>query len=489
VRNFVQCEPLERRTLLSVAADGPLMSLRKSDFSDATDMTLNGSATNADTGGRLRLTDAVDGETGSAFFNDQVRLRFPDRSIYFAFVAEFDVKVTPDAGDPGEGFFFVVHNDPAGPAALGAGGGGMGWAGLQSSFGVKFDFSNPLGSQTGVYAAGEPVSGDPADPRNRVIPDRFDLDSGKTLHVDLWYDIYEHRLNETIDDVGDLTTAPFTTSYDVDIPEAAGGETAYVGFTAATRDPAVANPTDGSARQEVLGFYYGMVHGDFFGARVTQVFVNGQGLTGQTTANGVAFRTLAGIDNTYGYPVPGGSGQTKSIPWNNGVNQISLRFDHDVSDTLGRDDLVVRGVNRPSYAISGFSYDPATKTGTWTLAAPVVNDKVRLFLDDALVTGLDGEWTTGQAYPSGDNIGGGDFNFRINVLRGDVNQDGVVNPLDLGTVKSRLNHAATDPGSGFGSYSVFADLNADGLLNALDLAIAKLRLNNRLPVPEPAALG
>jgi hypothetical protein len=479
---------LERRTLLSAAANGPLMSLRKSDFSDATDMTLNGSATNADTGGRLRLTDASDGQAGSAFFNDQVRLRFPDRSIYFAFVAEFDVKVTPGGGDPGEGFFFVVHNDPAGPSALGAGGGGgMGWAGLQNAFGVKFDFSNPLGSQTGVYAAGEAVSGDPADPRNRVIPDRFDLDSGKTLHVDLWYDIYEHQLNETIDDVGDFTTAPFTTSYDVDVPEAAGGETAYVGFTAATRDPAVAGPADGSARQEVLDFYYGMMHGDFFGARVTQVFVNGQGVTGQTSANGAAFRYLAGIDNAYGYPVPGGANQLKSIPWSNGVNKIALRFDNDVSGTLGQEDLAVRGVNNMAYPISGFAYDPATKTGVWTLASPVVNDKVRLFLDDALVSGLDGEWTTGQAYPSGDGFGG-DFNFRINVLLGDANQDGVVNALDLGTIKQKLNKTATSPGSGRSGYSVFADLNADGLLNALDMAIAKFRLNNRLPADEPAAL-
>ena len=214
------------------------------------------------------------------------------------------MKVTPDGGDPGEGFFFVVHNDPAGPAGLGAGGSGMGWAGLQNAFGVKFDFSTRWGARPASTPRARRSAATPPT-RNRVIPDRFDLDSGKTLHVNLWYDIYEHRLNETIDDVGDLTTAPFITSYDVDIPEAAGGETAYVGFTAATRNPAVANPTDGSARQEILDFYYGMVHGDFFGARVTQVFVNGQGITGQTSANGVAFRNLAGIDNTFGYPVPG----------------------------------------------------------------------------------------------------------------------------------------------------------------------------------------
>jgi len=221
-------------------------------------------------------------------------------------------------------------------------------------------------------------------------------------------------------------------------------------------------------------------------AKVAQVFVNGQGITGQTTANGIAFRNLAGVDNTFGYPVPGPN-QLKTIPWSNGINKISIRFTQDVGATLSQDDLVVRGINTATYPISGFTYDAATKTGTWTLTNPIVNDKVNLFVDDALVGGLDGEWTTAQAYPSGNGTAGGDFTFRLNVLRGDANQDGAVNALDLGQLKAKLNRTATNPGSGTTGYSVFADLNADGQINALDLGIAKARLNNRLPNGEPAA--
>jgi hypothetical protein len=219
---------------------------------------------------------------------------------------------------------------------------------------------------------------------------------------------------------------------------------------------------------------------------VSQVFVNGQGITGQTTANGIAFRNLAGVDNTFGYPVPGPN-QLKSIPWSNGINKIAIRFTQDVASVLGQDDLVVHGVNTANYAISAFSYDAATKTGTWTLANPIVNDKVRLFIDDGSVAGLDGEWTTGQAYPSGNAAGGGDFVYRLNVLRGDANQDGAVNALDLGQLKAKLNRTATNPGTGTSAYSVFADLNADGQINALDLGIAKARLNNRLPAGDPVA--
>jgi hypothetical protein len=173
------------------------------------------------------------------------------------------------------------------------------------------------------------------------------------------------------------------------------------------------------------------------------------------------------------------------IPWSQGINKISLRFDSDVTGQLQQDDLVVSGINTANYAISSFTYDAATKTGTWTLTDPIVNDNVRLFLDDALVGGLDGEWTTGQAYPSGNGTAGGDFSFRLKVLRGDANQDGFVNALDLGQLKSRLNrNATTNQGTGNTAYSVFADLNADGQINALDLGIAKARLNSRLPATD-----
>jgi hypothetical protein len=220
---------------------------------------------------------------------------------------------------------------------------------------------------------------------------------------------------------------------------------------------------------------------------VSQVFVNGPGITGQATPNGIAFRTLAGVDNTYGYPMPTGTSQLKAIPWSNGINKIAIRFTQDVASTLGQDDLVVHGVNTANYAISGFTYDAATKTGVWTLTNPIVNDKVNLFLDDALVTGLDGEFTTGQAFPSGNGAANGDFTYRLNVLRGDANQDGAVNALDLGQLKAKLNRTATNPGAGATGYSVFADLNADGQINALDLGIAKARLNTKLPNLEPTA--
>ena len=219
------------------------------------------------------------------------------------------------------------------------------------------------------------------------------------------------------------------------------------------------------------------------GPRVTQVFVNGPGM-----GTNAAFRTAAGYAAPFGYPVPGGTAQLRSIPWVGGVNQVAVRFDQDVAGQIAQADLVVRG-SSSTYALGAFTYDAATRTALWTLNGPAVTqDKLRLFLDDAGLPGLDGEWVNGEGtYPSGNGAAGGDFSFRVNVLAGDSTGDGVVNALDMADVKRRLARRPGDGVTGAGGYSVFADLTSDGVVNALDLAAARQRLGRRLPAPEPAA--
>ena len=221
-------------------------------------------------------------------------------------------------------------------------------------------------------------------------------------------------------------------------------------------------------------------------ANVTQVFVNGQNLT-----SNAAFRGAGGIDQTYGYPVPDGTNQLRPIPWLNGINAVSIRFSQDVGPSLAQGDLVINGSLGP-IATNGFNYDAATRTGIWTLATPVTNDKLRLVVAAAGVTGLDGEWTNppaiggvGDTYPSGNGTAGGDFNFRIFVLRGDATGDGQVNALDLADVKRRLARRPGDGVTGAGAYSIFSDITMDGQINALDLAAVKQRLNNLLPIDPP----
>jgi hypothetical protein len=203
----------------------------------------------------------------------------------------------------------------------------------------------------------------------------------------------------------------------------------------------------------------------------------------------VSYLAKAGLgDGKDGYLVDPRT-QARAIPWTV-VDEISIRFDSPVE--VDASDLVVQGVGLLApvqYEIADFFYNPPTRTARWVLARPVTSDRLTLSLDadKGGVVGtngqpLDGEWANGNdAYPSGDGVPGGDFNFAVNVLGGDATGDGSVNASDLGQIKLRLNHSVASPGEGASAYSPFVDVTSDGKINALDLGAVKARLNRRLP--------
>ena len=217
--------------------------------------------------------------------------------------------------------------------------------------------------------------------------------------------------------------------------------------------------------------------------RVAQVFLNG-------TAWSPAFRDRLELDGAgssrYGFSVAAAQ-QLDGVPWT-GMNEVAIEFTADVF--AKRDDLLVLGATL-RYPVTSFRYDGATRTGVWSLGQSLPfggADRVRLELN-ALGSGvvgagglrLDGEWTGNSAairdtFPSGDGIPGGTFEFRINVLPGDVDRNGRVNALDLSAARRRLNSSATAA-----AYSVFADVTADGRINALDLTSVRRNLNSVVP--------
>ena len=232
------------------------------------------------------------------------------------------------------------------------------------------------------------------------------------------------------------------------------------------------------------GVNFAAVGGPSSAARVMQVYVSGPGM--MTNA---AFGAAAGVDANLGYPIPAGPGQTRSLPWLGGVDRFSIRFGEDVYDHVDPDDLQVRTASGaqlfPAYMINSRS----SRSATWVLPAPVTRNKLRLFIDDADLPTLDGEWNPAiGSYPSGDGAIGGDFSFRVNILRGDATGDGAVNALDMSDAKRRLGRRPNDGITGAGAYSVFADITMDGAINALDLAGVRQRLNDRINnLPEPTA--
>jgi Dockerin type I domain/Bacterial Ig-like domain len=195
-----------------------------------------------------------------------------------------------------------------------------------------------------------------------------------------------------------------------------------------------------------------------------------------------------------GFQIPAGATQLSALPWSN-VTTLAIQFTEDVSIDAANAGLTLIGSPDlpppPSLASAAFSYSHAMHTATWTFDSPLPGNKYLLSIPaaavtDALGSQLDGEWTNpsgssaGSQFPSGNGTAGGDFNFRFNVLPGDVDQDGAVTGSDGNALR---NHLLEDTSSS--SYSAFSDLNADGAVTGLDGAIVRMNLLQSLPASDP----
>jgi hypothetical protein len=212
--------------------------------------------------------------------------------------------------------------------------------------------------------------------------------------------------------------------------------------------------------------------------RVIQDYVAGTAWTGAF----MAALDEAGLGD-FGYAIQVGPAQLDAVPWSN-VDQVKVQFDQDV--TVAKGDLQLRGVNTATYSVAGFSYDPLTFVATWTLAAPIGDDKVLIDLSDTVsnVNGaLDGEFVSGaRDFPSGDGTAGGRFRFQFNVLPGDANRDGSVFGNDLVMVR---NAQFTTPD--LAAYSVFDDVDGSGTIFGNDVVITRNRQFHTLPAGTPSA--
>ncbi|HMP00945.1 MAG TPA: S8 family serine peptidase, partial [Gemmatales bacterium] len=188
----------------------------------------------------------------------------------------------------------------------------------------------------------------------------------------------------------------------------------------------------------------------------------------------------------WSYDIPSGSAQLQTIPWA-GVNRISIRFDSMV--WIGGNQMVLQGVNQPIYAFSSFAFDPVTYTATWSLPTPIVNDKLRIVLKGTGATPvralqnapLDGAWLdTFTAYPSGSGVGGTDFRFRLNVLVGDADGNGVVNSADTAMIVAALGMTPASPG-----WNLRFDINRNDVIDAGDVTLVQGFEGSSLPSGEP----
>ena len=171
----------------------------------------------------------------------------------------------------------------------------------------------------------------------------------------------------------------------------------------------------------------------------------------------------------FGYPIPLGAEQLDPLPWAH-INQIQLKLSGDISSSFNPWFFGLGGYHIQDYRdhIVSIEYDSDEFTVTITLDTFLGDDQLMLAVNDQLwhATGvrLDGEWTTNQNNKkSGDGIEGGEFEFRFDVLPGDVDQSGTLRFED-GT--NALLRQFNDIGSS--RYLALADIDGSGTIRADD---------------------
>lgn len=191
-----------------------------------------------------------------------------------------------------------------------------------------------------------------------------------------------------------------------------------------------------------------------------------------TFRQGLEDRSIRSGANGFALSMGGASGVgggDEVLPWAN-IDQVTMAFTTDVE--LFESDLFLfsSDPDKPifyQYDYSDFDYDPQTHIATWTLTEPIGNDRVTAILFNQV---------TGQQ-----------FGHQINVLPGDVNEDGAVNIFDTLAVRNHQGTRATDVGGPpADTYSPSYDFNGDGAINIFDTLAVRNRQGNSLPDDSPA---
>jgi hypothetical protein len=172
---------------------------------------------------RLRLTSNEGGQVGGGWLTEQ-------QAVAGGFRAAFTYKLTHQTEGGSDGFAFVIQND--GLAALGEGGGGIGYHGIPNSLAVEFDtfanslWSDPILDHVSVHTRGtrENTANETASIGSTELPN---LGDGLRHRVVVRY--AEPRLSVHFDGVRILFVRVH-----LDTKLSLSDGAAWVGFTAAT---------------------------------------------------------------------------------------------------------------------------------------------------------------------------------------------------------------------------------------------------------------
>ena len=194
------------------------------DFSDTSQLTFNGNATQVSNA--LRLTSAERRQIGSSFFNQPLAV---DNNTSFETQFQFQLSGGTDGAD---GFTFMLQNNSQGTNALGAIGGGLGYKHITQSLAIEFDtFDNRTIDDLNNNHISILRDGDIHNPLTSIAAP-FDLNNGSILNAWIDYDGVSDLLEVFLTDT---TVKPETASLSLNIDLASVvGSQAFLGFSAAT---------------------------------------------------------------------------------------------------------------------------------------------------------------------------------------------------------------------------------------------------------------
>ncbi len=194
-------------------------------FGTGSGYTLNsyGNATPSINTGTLTLTSYGHSfQAASAFYNT------PQNT------GSFTAQYTYRASGSADGGAFVIQRDPAGVAALGGVGSGLGYAPdpsdpakISNSVALEMNFYVGTGG-SGTYLSTQGASGQ----GNYLSTGPVGLGSGDPINFSLTYNATAHTLSETLTDSLSPTTTYSHTFSGIDIASQVNNSTAFIGFTA-----------------------------------------------------------------------------------------------------------------------------------------------------------------------------------------------------------------------------------------------------------------
>ncbi|WP_430783595.1 L-type lectin-domain containing protein [Actinoplanes sp. G11-F43] len=184
----------------------------------------------------IRLTDGGYKQTGSAWSTLRV-------GLYDDFESTFTAHIR-NGKSGADGIAFLIQG--AGPRALGGWGGGLGYRGIRRSVAIEFDtYQNspdPNNNHLAVVLGGNPDKH--ASVANSPIPLH-----GKPFRARVRYDAERERLTVHVRSTAEGAAEKLVLNQKVDLADATGVDTAWVGFTGATGEL--------SARQDVYQWSVG----------------------------------------------------------------------------------------------------------------------------------------------------------------------------------------------------------------------------------------